>query len=250
MSNELVRYTVVDGVGEIALNRPESANAFSLQLATELRTAAAAARNDDQVRAVLLTGEGHRFCAGGDVAEMAAADDRSAFLHRLAEVTDLALLEVCDMTKPVVVAVQGAVAGAGLGLMLAGDIIVAEPNTKFVTAYASVGLTPDCGVSCLLPRAVGQVRALELLLLNRVVTAETAVDWGLVTSVAVNATAEARAIARTFASGPSFALGEARRLVREAWQRSRAETGAAETLTISTAVNQPEAQDLIARFVK
>jgi 2-(1,2-epoxy-1,2-dihydrophenyl)acetyl-CoA isomerase len=246
-----VRYAVTDGVAHIELNRPDAANAVDLDTATAFGEAVDAAAADDAVRAVLLTGAGKRFCAGGDVASFVAADDQPAYLLELAGVLDGVLQRLAAMPKPVVVRVQGAVAGAGLAVMLSGDLVVAGESTRFVTAYAGIGLTPDCGLSWLLPRAVGQQRAAEMLLAGRALTAAEAVEWGLVTrSVGDEAAlAEAGALAARLATRPAYALGQAKRLVRESWASSRAETGADEARTIAAAVSGEEAQSLIQAFV-
>lgn len=246
-----IGYEVVDGVGHIVLARPASSNAVDLPTAHALRDAVAAAAADEAVGAVLLTGEGTRFCAGGDVASMLAAADRAAYLEELAGSLDEALLALHRLEKPVVAAVRGAVAGAGLAVMLSCDLVVAEASTRFVSAYAGVGLTPDCGLSWLLPRAVGQQRALELLLTPRALTADEAHAWGLVTEVVPDATAGDRAagLARRLAAGPVFALGQARRLVRAGWELDRSATGRDEAVTIARAVVTPDATALLDRFV-
>lgn len=248
---DLVTYAVADGVARIELNRPEASNAVDLDTAAALGGAVDAAAADDAVRVVLLTGAGKRFCAGGDVASFVAADDQSAYLLELAGALDGVLQRLSAMPKPVVVGVQGAVAGAGLAVMLSGDLVVAGSSTKLVTAYAGIGLTPDCGLSWLLPRAVGQQRAAEMLLAGRVLTAEEAVAWGLVTRSVDDGEVlpEAEALAARLAAGPAYALGQAKRLVRQSWASSRAETGADEARTIAAAVTTDDAQAAISRFL-
>ncbi|WKN48442.1 enoyl-CoA hydratase/isomerase family protein [Nocardioides sp. Arc9.136] len=245
-----VRLEVRDGIGHVVLARPAASNAVDLRTAHALRDAVAAAAADDAVGAVLVTGEGKRFCAGGDVASMLAVEDRAAHLEELAGAVDEALVALHRMEKPVVAAVQGAVAGAGLAVMLSCDLVVAETSTRFVSAYAGVGLTPDCGLSWLLPRAVGQQRALELLLTPRVLTADEAHAWGLVTEVAADGTAGGRAaeIAGRLAAGPAYALGQARRLVRTGGDTDRAAVGRDEARTIARAVATPAATALLDRF--
>lgn len=243
---------VVDGVAQITLNRPDRANAFDLPTATEFFAAVETITSNRDVRSVLLTGAGSRFCAGGDVASMVAACDQGRYLRDLASTLDAALQLLDELEKPVVVAVHGAVAGAGLAIMLSGDIIVAAASTRFITAYAGVGLTPDCGLSFLLPRAIGQPRALEMLLTPRTLDASEALNWGLVTEVADDDAAISRAteIARKLADGPARAFGQARALARASWQQSRAEVGRQEADVISRAVLSPEAQDLLQRFAR
>jgi len=160
------------------LARPDVSNALDLPTSQSFAEAVQLAGADDDVRVVLLTGDGQRFCAGGDVASMAAASDRPAYLQELADTLDGSLQRLCELEKPVVAAVQGAAAGAGLAVMLAADIVIGASTSKYLTAYAGVGLTPDCGLSWQLPRAVGQQRALEMALTGRVLSAEEARDWG------------------------------------------------------------------------
>lgn len=249
MSEDLVRLDVTDGVATVVLNRPDAANALDLPLAEQLGAVVDRLGGPD-VRAVLLTGAGKRFCAGGDVRSFLASEDPAAYVERLASTADVALRRLAELDKPVVAAVHGAVAGAGLAVMLSCDLVLADVGTKFVTAYAGIGLTPDCGLSWLLPRAVGQQRALELLLTPRTLTALEARDWGLVTEVVEggDVSARGRELAESLASGPSAPLGQARRLVRSSYAVSRADTGADEARTIGAAVRSEEAQRLITAF--
>jgi 2-(1,2-epoxy-1,2-dihydrophenyl)acetyl-CoA isomerase len=246
-----VLFDVRDGVATITLNRPEASNALDLATAHALHDAVMAAALDETVAAVLVLGQGRRFCAGGDLASMVRAQDRSGHLEQLASAADTALLALASIEKPVVAGVQGAVAGAGLAVMLSCDLVVADAQTKFLAAYAGVGLTPDCGLSWLLPRAVGQQRALELFLTPRTLTAQEALDWGMVTEVATDNLADrARDLANTLASGPGYALGQARRLVRNAWAVDRAAAGRNEATTIARAVTRPDATELLRRFAR
>lgn len=245
-----IRYSVADGVATIALARPDVSNSFDVPTAQSFGAAVDRAAADPSVNVVLLTGDGARFCAGGDVASMAASQDPAAYLLELAEELDGVLQRLGQMEKPVVAAVQGAAAGAALAVVLTADVVVSGAGTKFLTAYAGVGLTLDCGLSWLLPRAVGQQRALELALTGRVLSAAEAREWGLVTTVVEDAELEASAaeLARRLATAPPFALGQARRLIRSSWTATRAEAGADEARTISQAVVTPEARRLVAKF--
>lgn len=246
-----IRYAVADGVARITLARPEVSNSVDLPTARSIAAAVQAAGADDSVGVVLVDADGPRFCAGGDVASMAASDDQATYLLDLANAFDGALQQLAALEKPVVAAVQGAAAGAGLATVLACDVVVAARGTKFLTAYAGIGLTPDCGLSYLLPRAVGQQRALELALTGRVLSADEALAWGLVTEVVEpdEVLARAEAVAARLAKGPVFALGQAKRLIRTSWAQSRAESGADEAVTISRAVDTAESQALIKAFV-
>ncbi|WP_116202524.1 enoyl-CoA hydratase/isomerase family protein [Amycolatopsis circi] len=245
-----VRREVHEGVCRIVLDRPQVSNAVDLAAARGLAEAVEAAEAT-AVRAVLLTGEGARFCAGGDVQSFVAAAEPPKYLHQLATELEAALRRLSELPKPVVAAVQGAVAGAGLAFVLNADIVVAAHSTKFRMAYSGIGLTPDCGVSYLLPRAVGIQRALELALAGRTLTADEARDWGLVTQVVEDDALSAAAadIAAALANGSAAAFGQAKRLIRSSFSATREQSAADEARTIASAVTTDEAQELIRRFV-
>jgi 2-(1,2-epoxy-1,2-dihydrophenyl)acetyl-CoA isomerase len=241
----------LDGaVGRIVLDRPQASNSLDLPAARALGRAVTAAE-DPAVQVVTLTGEGNRFCAGGDVASFVDAPDGPSYLLELASALEHHLRRLSDLAKPVVAGVHGAVAGAGLAFLLNADLIVAGRSTKFLMAYAGIGLSPDCGVSYLLPRAVGQQRALELALAGRVLSADEAREWGLVTEVVDDDMVPARTakVADQLAAGPAIALGEAKRLIRRSWSDSRADSGRDEAETIARMVDTDDAQELIERFL-
>ena len=245
----LVEYDVADGVAHIELNRPETANAFDLATTRRFAALVARAGEDHRVRAVLVSGSGPRFCGGGDVASFAAAEDQPGYVHQVAIELDAAYRTLSALERPVVAAVHGAVAAAGLALMLSCDIVVAAPGTKFVFAYPGIGFTPDCGVSYLLPRAIGQQRALAFALAGKPASASQAAEWGMVAEVVDDPKARAGDLARALADGPATALGHVRRLLRRGWEMDRVETGLEEARTITEMVKGAEAQGLIARFV-
>ena len=251
MNDEAVLFDVRDSIARITLNRSSQSNAFDLDAALEFssvieRIAAS------EARAVLLTGNGPRFCAGGDVASMVVADDRAAYLRELAATLEAGLRAMSELPIPVIAAVQGAVAGAGLAVVLNADVVVASRSTKFLTAYAGIGLTPDCGVSYLLPRAVGQQRALELALTGRVLSADEALDWGLVARVvdADDLTSATDELVVRIASGAVAALGDAKRLIRSSFEMPRLQSAAAEVDSMANAVTRDEAITLIEAFTK
>lgn len=250
MTDDGVRFERDGAIGRIVLSRPESSNAFDLPAAQAMDRAVTAAAAD-AVRVVLLSGAGRRFCAGGDVASMVGGGDRAATLHELASVLEIALRRMSELDKPVVAAVQGAVAGAGLAFVLNSDVVVAARSTKFVLAYSGIGLTPDCGVSYLLPRAIGQQRALEFALTGRVLTADEALAWGLIAEVVDDDAYLDRAqeIATRLAGESVFALGQAKRLIRQSWSASREENALDEATTIGRAVVTDEATERIGKFL-
>lgn len=212
-----VRYERDGPVARITLARPEAGNAVSLDVACELRRAAAVCARDATIRALLIAAEGKAFCVGGDLAAFLAVTgpERAGLLKRMADEFHAAQLEILTMAKPVVVAVQGAVAGAGLGLALLGDVVLASTSAHFTSAYAAVGLSADGGSTYLLPRLVGLRRAQQLLFTDRRLSATEARDWGLVTEVVEpHALAEVAADqVRKLANGPTAAYGAIRRLL-------------------------------------
>lgn len=204
------------GLARVTLRRPEAGNAIDLETARALREAARACARQ-HVRAVLLTGEGRSFCVGGDLREFAAFAGDALAKHLIA-VTDAlhdALREFAAIDAPLVAAVQGAAAGAGVGLAVAADLTLAADDASFTAAYTGIGYSPDAGISWSLPRLVGPKRALDLLLTNRRVPATEAAEIGLVSRVvaadALNA--EADRTAEALRRGPTAAFGATRRLV-------------------------------------
>lgn len=168
-------------VTEIRLIRGRRGNAIDLRTAEAFASAVSDVVGDPGATVVLLSASGENFCVGGDVAEFHAAGDVSGLLRRTTSVMHPAIMSLVTSPTPVVAAVQGAVAGAGLGLVLAADLVVAADDAVFTAGYLSLAMSPDCGVSQLLPARVGRVRAVDLLLTGRRVTAPEALDWGLVT---------------------------------------------------------------------
>jgi 2-(1,2-epoxy-1,2-dihydrophenyl)acetyl-CoA isomerase len=203
-------------VAILTLNRPDVGNTIDVPLARALMEAAIDCDEDDAVRCVLLTGNGRFFCAGGDLGAFASAGDRSSVLIK--EITaylHVAIARLANMGKPLVTAVNGPAAGAGLSLAILGDLALAAPTAHFTVAYTAVGLTPDGGSTWLLPRLVGLRRAQELVLTNRRVPAPEAAAIGLITRVTGDGTLmdEALATAAGLAAGATQALGQARRLL-------------------------------------
>jgi 2-(1,2-epoxy-1,2-dihydrophenyl)acetyl-CoA isomerase len=218
MAYETLDLTVTDGIARLRLTQPGSANAIGLTMARELHAAVADLQSRADVRVVLISAEGRLFCGGGDVASFATQEDVPAFLREITASLHVAVSGLARLDAPVVAAVQGPAAGAGMGLVGVADLVVAAESAKFVLAYAGIGLSPDGGSSWFLPRMVGTRRALEMALLNRTLTAAEALDWGIVTAVVPDErlAEEAEALAARLASGPTVALAAAKRLLREA----------------------------------
>jgi 2-(1,2-epoxy-1,2-dihydrophenyl)acetyl-CoA isomerase len=222
MSEEVVLYELVDGVGCVTLNRPDSLNALSRETLLRLREVAEAAAMDDAVRAVLITGAGRAFCAGGDVKMMmsgmtqAGETPQGAVLSGAADLHH-AISAFTRMPKPVVCAANGAAAGAGVGLALSADILWAAESATFKLAYTAIGLSPDGGTTFALPRRVGPKLATELFMTNRSLSAQEALSVGLVTRVLPDdeLLTEARKLAGKLAQGPTRSFAEVKALVSQ-----------------------------------
>lgn len=223
MSYELLEYELNDGVAVITLNRPRQANALNEQMIHELFDAVLQCDADAAIRAIVLTGAGKAFCAGGDLQSMAdQGDEAPTFLTKQATVLHAAIACLNRMDAPVVVAVNGNAGGAGFGLALSGDLSLASSEAKFISAYTASGLTPDAATTYLLGKHVGLLRAKELILTNRSLTAEEARDWGMVNRVFApdRLMEEALGLARTLAAGPTKAFGASKRLLTTAFSES------------------------------
>ncbi|MBS1907853.1 MAG: enoyl-CoA hydratase/isomerase family protein [Actinobacteria bacterium] len=250
-------YRVDDGLARITLNRPQRLNAFNADLAHAWADATADAAGDSAVGAILIEGEGRAFCAGGDVIDMATGMGGPEQVERLAHVIHAGIRSLVSSTVPVIAAAHGTTAGGGLGILLASDYAVVGSDSRFGSLYANVGLTPDLSVSAQLAAAVGERRALQLLLTDRMLSAAEAVEWGIAAeavgegdaaSIAAAVRTRAEELARFWLSGASGAYGQAKRLIRSRQERTFQGQLDEEARTIAAAFGGGEAQALIAAF--
>lgn len=208
-------YDLTDSVATVTLNRPEAMNALDTELKSALRDALLTAAGDPDVRAVVLTGTGRAFCVGQDLAQHAhnlEADPDAVWSTVPEHYTPIAST-LATMPKPVVAAVNGVAAGAGAAFSFACDFRIAADTAKFTMAFSAVGLSADSGSSWSLQRMVGLAKAKELLMLPSTITAEQALELGLVTEVvpAAEVAERARALAVQLGAGPTVAYGAIRR---------------------------------------
>jgi len=218
MNLETVNYELNEAVVTLTLNRPDALNALSLQLTKDLRLAIEKAI-DDKARAVVLTGAGRAFCSGGDLREMQLMWQKEgrieAFLEEPLKVLHDVILLIRETPIPFLAAVQGVCAGAGTNFALACDIVFAAENASFNEAFVRIGLSPDCGGSFFLPRAIGEKLAAELFMTGETVSAERAAQIGMINRVvaADNLMTEALLMARKLALAPTASIGRIKRML-------------------------------------
>lgn len=207
---------VKDQIAFIALNRPQAFNGINLPLAKELMAATIHCDEDPKIRAVVLTGAGNAFCAGGDLMDFAKKGDQlPAALKELTVYVHATASRLARMNKPLITAVNGVAAGAGMSLAITGDLIIAAESASFVAAYTAAGLSPDGGMTHVLPRMIGLARAREMILTNRRLKAPEALNWGLVSKCVPDKDLmqEVELLANTFADGPTRSFGKVKELL-------------------------------------
>lgn len=218
MDYQTILYTVDAGVAKLILNRPDRLNSFTVAMHEEVANALAIVRDDASIRTLLLTGAGRGFCAGQDLSDRSVAPGGSAVdLGDSVERYYAPLIRILtSLDKPVVCAVNGVAAGAGANIALACDIVIAARSAKFIQSFASIGLIPDSGGTWVLPRLIGQARALGLAMTGEPLSAEKAESWGMIWRCVDDEAleAEAGALAARFASGPTRGLAATKHAIR------------------------------------
>ncbi len=248
---ETVLLEVRDGVATVTLNQPEAANALSMKMGCDLLAAALTVEGNRDVRAVIVTGAGKHFCFGGDLNGMARTGDSvGGYLNELTTYIHSAISCFTRMRAPVIAAVNGTAAGGGVGLVCMTDLAICGRGSRFRLAYTGVGLAPDCSTSFLLPRIVGRRRAMELFLTNRTLSADEALDWGLVNQIVDDADvlATAQTLAATLAAGPTESFAAVKRLMDAADPGLEAQM-AREGRAIAAQAQHPHGQEGVAAFL-
>ena len=218
MSYETIKLEISDDIAVITLNRPAALNALTVAMGQELRSAVSEAR-ERGARAIVLTGAGRAFCAGGDLREMremAEKEGRSqAFFDEPLNLIHGCIRLIRETPLPVIAAVNGVATGGGCNLALACDLVIAAESALFNQAFVKVGLTPDCGGTFILPRLVGWKRATELLMTGDLVDARRAAEMGMINTVVADEMlmAEVLQLAGRLASGPTAALARIKSLL-------------------------------------
>ncbi|MGV8996976.1 MAG: enoyl-CoA hydratase-related protein [Parvibaculaceae bacterium] len=223
-------YEVKDRVGILTLNRPEVLNSINKALTAEVRATVKEVAGDENVGVLLITGAGRGFCAGADLAEQSARPEGMSVgqgvAHGMRATLNPMMTELYELKKPIISAVNGTVAGGGVGIALIADIVIAAKSASFISVFApKLGLIPDLGVTWHLPRLVGRARAMGMALTGDKISAETAAEWGLIWKCVEDAALmeEAMTIAKKLAAGPSNAFSEVRKALDAAPHNSYAD---------------------------
>jgi len=220
MAYETIDFKLEAGIARLTLNRPDRLNSFTVQMHEEV---ADALGRLEGARTLILTGAGRGFCAGQDLNDRAVAPGEAVDLGESVEQRYNPLIRtLTGLPMPVIARVNGVAAGAGANIALACDIVIAAKSAKFIQSFAAIGLIPDSGGTWVLPRLVGQARALGLALTGEPLGAEQAADWGLIWKAVEDEKLdeEVDALAARFASGPTRGLARIKRMIRESWGHS------------------------------
>jgi len=252
-----VLYETRGPLAVITLNRPAALNALNLDMIEGMAAASRRAAEDDAVRVVIVRGAGEHFMAGGDLKwfreeiDGRHPDIEAHFQQRIDDV-HATTLQIRQMGKPVIAAVQGAVAGFGLSLMMAADFAIAADNAYFTLAYCHIGLSPDGGATWSLPRTIGLRKATELALLGDRFDANSAASLGLVNRVVPldQLSAEAEALAARLAKGPAAALARTKALLNLSFEHSLAQQLNAEKRAFAACAAEPDFAEGLAAFVE
>jgi 2-(1,2-epoxy-1,2-dihydrophenyl)acetyl-CoA isomerase len=220
MTYQTIDFKVAGGVARLTLNRPDRLNSFTIEMHEEV--ADALDRLGD-ARTLVLTGAGRGFCAGQDLNDRAVAPGEAVDLGESVEQRYNPLIRrLTSLPMPVIARVNGVAAGAGANIALACDIVIAAKSARFIQSFAAIGLIPDSGGTWVLPRLVGQARALGLALTGEPLPADKAEQWGLIWKAVDDdkLDEEVDALAQRFAGGPTRGLAKIKAMIRESWGQS------------------------------
>jgi 2-(1,2-epoxy-1,2-dihydrophenyl)acetyl-CoA isomerase len=207
---------IENNIATITLNRPDKFNSFTKEMAMQLQNTLDDCANDENIRAIVLTGNGKAFCAGQDLAE-ATSENFPGFTEVVSKHYNPIILKMQAMPKPIIVAVNGVAAGAGANIALAGDIVIASENASFIQAFSKIGLVPDSGGTYFLPRLIGTQKAMALMMLGDKVSAQEALDLGMIYKIlsAENFAKDVNDLAIKVAAMPTTALALTKKLIHQ-----------------------------------
>ena len=222
MGYEMILFDVDDGVGRLRLNVPEKLNALNTTMLAEIRQVIAGLEAAG-ARCLLITGAGRGFCSGADLTDASAMGGTPPNLKKTLDAYYHPVIQgLHNLSMPIITAVNGVCAGAGTGLALTGDLIVAETTTRFNLGFVKIGLMPDAGSTWSLPRRIGSTRAMEMALLGDEISGTTALEWGLINRAYEEGTLQEEALnlARIIAAGPTRAYALARHALGQTFENT------------------------------
>lgn len=248
---ETLTFEVNDSIGLITLNRPDSKNALDLQMRTDLTKVILHVREDQDISALIITGSGGAFCAGGDLKSL-SEESRSITANRK-RVQDLHLWfrELVDLELPVIAAVDGPAFGAGLNLALAADFIFASPRARFCAVFGRIGLVPDLGGFFLLPRIVGLQAAKDIVFTARTVEPEEAKSLGMIRDIVPqeDLLSHALTFAKQFANASRPAIGMAKTILNKSSELDQRALSEMENYAQAICLETDYHHDAVARFL-
>lgn len=250
---ELIEVKHHENIAEVTLNRPETYNAFNLEMVSQLANHIMVLAKDEAIKGIVISGKGKAFCAGGDLKfAVESADGAGPAFHRLAAEFHLAIVEIRRMRKPVVAAIHGVAAGGGFSLALACDFRVIEKTARLIQAYTSNGLCIDGGGTFTLPRVVGLARALEIAAFDNPISAEQALEWGMVTKIADDGKAfeEALSMLRQLVQRSVHSFGLAKKLLTDSFTTSFESQIEMERVGLCECAEHPDGQEGLSAFVE
>lgn len=253
MTYETIKFVLENGVAKLTLNRPDRLNSFTVQMHEEVADALDRT-NTGGARALLITGAGRGFCAGQDLSDRAVMPSSGGvdLGHSVETYYNPLIRKITALKMPVIAAVNGVAAGAGANIALACDIVLAAKSAKFIQSFANIGLIPDSGGTWVLPRLVGQARALGLALTGDPLTAQQAEQWGLIWKCVDDdeLRATAATLAEKFAAGPTLGLAATKLRIREAGLNSLDAELDAERDTMRTLGRTSDYAEGVAAFIE
>jgi len=254
MNFNTIEFETGEGVATLTLNRPKSLNSFTVEMHAEIRTAMQQVTDDAGIRCLVITGAGRGFCAGQDLGDRASngegdVPDVGASVEKN---YNPLIRSIMSLPKPVICAVNGVAAGAGVSLALACDIVLAARSASFIQVFCKIGLIPDSGGTWNLPRAVGLARAKGLAMLGDRLSAETAEAWGLIWKCVDDDSlqTEAQKMARHFATQPTRALGRIKQLLHASLSNSLPEQLALEQKAMHELGQSADYREGVAAFLE
>ena len=249
---ETINFEIIENIAIIRLNRPNSYNSLNAKMAKELLEISYECDTNKKIRAIILTGEGDRaFCAGGDLKSFHETGNVAKHLKMVTHDLHGAITKFSRMNSPLIVAVNGVAAGAGLSFVGFADLAIAKTSATFVSAYTKAGLTPDGSSSYYLPRIIGIRKYLELVMTNKVLSSEEALSWGLLNYIYddKNFWNETVKLADNLSKGPTLAYGKTKRLIHNSLNSTLETQMELETKMISESAETNDGQIGIKAFI-